>query len=298
MAEQNVSRRGILSGAIGAAALAALPSRQAQAADDDAAWKISNGKINQSVVHWCFKPMEVEALCKAAAEMGCKSVELTGPETWPTLKKYGLTCAIAGSHGFVKGFNNPENHTFCIDKITKSIDASADFGCPNVITFSGMRERISDEEGLKNTVDGLKKIIGYAEQKKVNICIEMLNSRVATEMKGHPGYQCDKLEWALQVCEKVGSARMKILFDIYHVQIMHGDIINWLKKCKDYTGHYHTAGVPGRNELDETQEINYPPIMKAILETGYTGFVGQEFIPKKEDKVASLRQAVKLCDVG
>ena len=291
-----LSRRDLFKGAAGVAAMTALGATSVQAADDPN-WKIKNGRINQSVVHWCFKPMTVEALAKSAAEMGVKSVELIGPEDWPTLKKYGLTCAIAGSHGFVKGFNDPANHDMCIEKIKKSVDASAAFGCPNVITFSGMREKISDEEGLKNTIDGLKKVIGYAEEKKITLCIEMLNSRVATEMKGHPGYMCDSLDWAMKVCKGVGSPRMKILFDIYHVQIMHGDIIQRVKECKDFIGHVHTAGNPGRAEIDESQEINYPPIMKALLDVGYSGFVGQEFIPVREDQIGSLRQGVRICDV-
>ena len=292
------TRRGMLGGMLGAAAAAALmPRATVLAADDDPAWKVKNGRINQSVVHWCFNPMDVETLAKASAEMGVKSVELIDPSNWPILKKYGLTCAIAGSHGFVKGFNHVENHEMCIDKLTKSIDTCAAFGCPNVITFSGMREKISDEEGIKNMVDGIKKIVGYAEKNKVTICIEVLNSRVATNMKGHPDYQADKLEWGVEVCEKVGSPHFKILFDIYHIQIMEGDVITRIKQHKDHIAHYHTAGVPGRNELDDTQEVNYPPIMKTILETGYTGFVAQEFIPKYPDKIASLRQAVKLCDV-
>jgi hydroxypyruvate isomerase len=293
----SVSRRGLIGGVIGAAAAAALSSKSTHAAEDDAAWKIKNGRINQSVIHWCFKPMSVEELAKHSAAMGVKSVELVGPEEWPTLKKYGLTCAITGSHGFVKGWNHTENHAMCAEKITKAVDAAADFGCPSVITFSGMREKMSDEDGKKNMVDGLKKIMSHIEQKKINLCIEVLNSRVDVNMKGHPGYQADTIEWAVEVCDKVGSKNLKILFDIYHVQIMQGDIITRIKKYKDYIGHYHTAGNPGREELDDTQEINYPPIMKAIVETGYTGFVGQEFIPRNPDKIASLRQAVKLCDV-
>lgn len=296
--ENRVSRRDVLAGAIGAAAAIGIGApKNAAAADVDPNWKIEKGRINQSVIHWCFRPMEIETLAKAAAAMGVKSVELIDPKEWGILKKYGLACAITGSHGFVKGFNNPAYHEECIAKLKTSIDATSDAGFPNVITFSGMRENFSDEEGIKNCADGLKKVIGYAEQKKVNICFEVLNSRVDVEMKGHPGYHADKIEWAVEVCKKVGSPRMKILFDIYHVQIMQGDVITRIKQFKDYIGHYHTAGNPGRGELDDQQEINYPPIMKAILETGYTGYVGQEFIPRNEDKIASLRQAVKLCDV-
>jgi hydroxypyruvate isomerase len=160
-----------------------------------------------------------------------------------------------------------------------------------------MRGNLSDDEGKKNTIAGLKKVIGLAEKRKVNLCIEPLNTRVDVEMKGHPGYQCDTIEWAVDVCKAIGSPRMKILFDIYHTQIMQGDVIVRIKQFHEYVGHYHTAGVPGRNELDDTQEINYPAIMKAILATGYTGYVGQEFIPTWDDKIAALRHGVKVCDV-
>jgi len=300
----SVSRRKVLvaAAAVGAGTLA-KSNAHADAPSGNASsvasvdWKVTNGRINQSVVHWCFNPMEVETLAREAAAMGLKSVELVDPKYWTMLKELGLTCAISSSHGFVKGFNHVENHAECLEKLTRSIDATSAAGWPSVITFSGMREGIPEEEGMKNTIHGLKKIIGHAEKKKVNVCIEMLNSRVDIEMKGHPDYQCDTIEWAAEVCKGVGSPRMKILFDIYHVQIMQGDIITRIKQFKEYIGHYHTAGVPGRNELDHLQEINYQPIMQAIVDTGYQGYVGQEFIPRESDKIASLRNAAKLCDV-
>lgn len=296
----NLSRRGMLKGTLASAAAAAglvgMLSR-ASGAGDDPEWKVKNGRIKQSVVPWCFNPMPLEELAAAAAKMGMASVELVKPSDLPTLKKYNLACAILGSHGFVKGFNHVEYHDECVKKITESVNTAKEFGCPNVITFSGMREKISEEEGLKNTIDGLKKVIGHAEKQGVTLCIEMLNSRVSENMKGHPGYQCDSLDWAKKVCEGVGSPRMKILFDIYHVQIMHGDITVRMKECKDYIGHVHTAGVPGRSDIDDTQEINYVPLMKTLLDLGYTGYVGQEFIPRNADKIASLRYAVRLCDV-
>jgi len=292
----SLSRRALIAGASGAAA-AMVASQNTTAAADDANWKVEKGRIQQSVVHWCFRPMSVGELAEAAAKLGLKSVELVDPKEWPKLKALGLTCAIAGSHGFVKGWNHKENWDFCREKVSASIEAAADFGCHSVITFSGMREGISDDEGLQNCIDGLKSVIGLAEKKKVNLCIEPLNTRVDVEMKGHPGYQCDTIEWGVKVCDGVGSPRMKILFDIYHTQIMQGDVIVRLRQFKDYIGHFHTAGVPGRNELDDTQEINYPAVMKAIVDIGYTGFVGQEFIPTWDDKVAALRHAARLCDV-
>jgi hydroxypyruvate isomerase len=261
-----------------------------------APYKVKQGRINQSVVPWCFNPMPVPELARHAAAMGLKSVELCAPEHWPLLKQLGMTCAIAGSHGFAKGFANVAEHDECVAALRKRIDECAAAGVQRVITFSGFRKGVSDEVGMKNMVEGLKKIVGYAEQKKVTLCLEMLNSRVAENMKGHPDYFCDDMERSVEVCRRIGSERMKVLFDLYHVQIMHGDLIVRLKKHAEYIGHIHTAGVPGRNEIDETQELQYRALMKAVLDIKYTGFVGQEFIPTR-DKVTSLAQAVQICDV-
>ena len=294
-----VSRRGLLRGAAAAAAAAAFGVTRsgcgtAQEKEDPCV--VTKGRIRQSVCAWCFDPMPVETLAGHAARMGLKSVELVPPETWPILKKHGLICALASSHGFVEGVNRRENHAMCVEKLTQAIDACHDAGFPSVITFSGFRRGMPDDVGLENAVIGLKKVIGHAEKKKVNLCLEVLNSRVDVEMKGHPDYMCDTLEWAVEVCDRIASERMKILFDIYHIQIMQGDIITRIKGAQKYIGHYHTAGVPGRNEIDATQELNYAAIMKVIAETGYTGYVAQEFIPTR-DPITSLREAVRLCDV-
>jgi hydroxypyruvate isomerase len=259
-------------------------------------YKARNARIRQSVVLWCFKPMSVQELGAHAARMGLESVELCPPESWPALKKLGLTCAIAGSHGFAKGFARKEEHDECLAVLRPRIDQAAEAGVSNVITFSGFRRGVSDEEGLNNMVAGLKQIVGHAEKKKVTLCLEMLNSRVNVEMKGHPDYFCDKIEMAVEVCRRISSERMKVLFDIYHVQIMQGDVITRIREFHPFIGHYHTAGVPGRGELDDQQEINYPAVIRAIAATGYNGFVGQEFIPTR-DKVKSLNEAVKICDV-
>jgi len=290
-----VSRRAILKAGLAFGAAMTLPQIGRSAAEESF-YKAKGNRINQSVVLWCFKPMPVEELAKNAVQMGIKSVELVTPEHWPMLKKLGLACAITPSHGFSKGFAHTEEHEECLKLLRERIDATAAAGFQNVITFSGFRRGLSDEVAMKNMVDGLKKIVSYAEQKKVTLCLEMLNSKVNIEMKGHPDYFCDNIEMAVEICKRISSERMKLLFDIYHVQIMHGDIIAHIKQHHPYIAHYHTAGNPGRNEIDNTQEINYPPIMKAIAETGYKGFVGQEFIPTR-DKVASLNQAVKICDV-
>ena len=291
-----LSRRRLLGGAAAAAGAVALGRSPAVAADKDAPEGF-NGAIKQSLVQWCYsKYWNIDELCAVAKQLGCVSVELVNPKDWPTLKKYGLVCAIASSHGFEKGMNNPDHHEMCIDKIRASIDACAEYGFPNVITFTGFRENIPDDVGMKNCVAGFKKVIGYAEKKKVNLCLEMLNSRVAVEMKGHPGYQGDHTDYCIDLIKQVGSPRMKLLFDIYHVQIMDGDVIARIRQYAEYIAHVHTAGNPGRRELDDEQEINYPPIMRALLDVGYAGYVGQEFIPTR-DPLAGLQQAVKLCDV-
>ncbi len=264
--------------------------------------KIGEGQFKHSVCHWCFttdisvKPMSLNKLIKKSKAMGITSVELVDPKYWNKLKDNNMVCAMANSHGFVKGFNDKNNHAMCIDKVKRAIDDCAAAGFPNVITFSGFRNNIPDDVGLENTVEGIKKVIGYAEKKKVNLVMEMLNSRVDIPMKGHPGYMGDSIEWVGEVCKRVDSPRMKILFDIYHVQIMQGDVITRIRKWKDYIEHYHVAGVPGRNEMDEDQEINYPAIMREIAKTGYKGYIGQEFIPTKNPLI-ELKKGVDLCSV-
>src|ERR1044071_967429 len=291
-----LTRRTALKQVGGAVAIGALSNLPGVNAAERTSYRAANNRINQSVIHWCFQPMPVDELASHAAERGIKSVELVGTEHWPMLKKLGLICAMTPSHGFAKGFAHKEEHAECLTALRKGIDESAAAGFPNVITFSGFRRGISDEEGLNNMAEGLKQLAGHAEKKQVNVCLEMLNSRVNVEMKGHPDYFCDRIEMAVEVCRRISSERIKILFDIYHVQIMEGDLITRIRQYHPYIGHYHTAGVPGRRELDDAQEINYPAVMKAIVETGYKAYVGQEFIPTR-NKVVSLNEAVKLCDV-
>lgn len=257
----------------------------------------AKGRVRQSLVYWCYQSYwPVDQMAQVASQLGCRSIELIDPEHWDLLKKHGLTCAIAGSHGFVQGMNNPKYQPKCLDILRTRIDQCANFGVTNVITFTGMREDIPADVGMDNCVKGYKQIIGYAEKKGVNLCLEMLNSRVNVTMKGHPGYQGDHTDYCIELIKRVGSERMKLLFDIYHVQIMDGDVISRIRQYKDFIGHVHTAGVPGRGELDMKQEINYPPIIEALVDVGYKGFVGQEFIPTR-DPLIGLREAVALCDV-
>lgn len=266
------------------------------ATTNEALYTPKNNRIQQSVVPWCFNPMSPRDVVELAARLKMPSVELISPEHWPLLKEKGMTCAIASSHGFSRGFAHKEEHEQCLESLRKNIGLASNAGVPSIITFSGFRRGISTEEGTRNMVEGLKKIAAFAEEKKVTVCLEMLNSRVDVQMKGHPDYFCDDIDHSVEICKQVGSERVRVLFDIYHVQIMHGDIIARLKKHKDWIGHYHTAGVPGRNEIDDAQEIRYEPIMKAVVATGYKGFVGQEFIPLR-DKATSLAESLRICDV-
>ena len=293
-AKTHIDRRSVLGMAAAGAAGLAVSSC---ATTPSAKQRATRGRINQSIAWWCFQNhWDIEKTCQIANQLGCKSIELAEVKDWPMLKKYGLICALHGSHWFDEGMNNPKNHDMCIGKIRQSIDECADAGFPSIITFTGYAGDISPDDGIKNCVKGYKKIIRYAERKKVNLCLEILNSRVDVEMQGHPGYQGDHTEYCMEIVKKVGSPRMTLLFDIYHVEIMDGDVIRRIRQYKDYIGHYHVAGNPGRGEIGDTQEINYKPIMQAIVETGYKGYVGQEFIPTG-DPLESLREAVVICDV-
>jgi hydroxypyruvate isomerase len=296
------NRRRILEGTAGAALLGMAGFARA-AEERQTGKRVTNGRIKQSLVHWCFaKYWEVEPMCRIAKQLGCGSIELIAPEHFPVLKQHGLECAIGSINmgdvpPFVRGFNNPKYRAQVLKATRSSIDACSQFGFKNVICFTGMAEGLPPDVGANNCVEGFKEIVGYAEQKKVTLCLEMLNTRDSSHpMKGHPGYQGDHTEYCIDIIKRVGSPNLKLLFDIYHVQIMDGDIIRRIRQHKDYLGHIHTAGNPGRGELDENQEIAYKPIMEALVEVGYQGYVGQEFIPTR-DPLAGLEQAVALCDV-
>lgn len=299
-----VSRRQFIQG--GAVACAAAAAAGRAAGEDDPGrdappedYRIVHGRIRQSVMGWCYNPMPMTELIDACHRMGMPAMEGISREFYPRVRELGMKIAIVGSHGFRKGPLSRENRAFCIERLREGIDVAAEYGSPNVITFTGMREKgISDEQAVRNCVDCWKEVIPYAEKKKVNLCLEHLNSRDDTHpMKGHPGYFGDDVDLCVDLIRRVGSPRMKLLFDIYHVQIMNGDVIRRIRQYGEVIGHYHTAGVPGRGELDDTQENNYPAILRAILETGYTGYVAQEFIPTWPDKLAALRHGVRVCDV-
>lgn len=262
-------------------------------------YKIQKGRIHQSIMGWCFKPMPDKELAKHCKDIGLVAMEGIDIASYPAVKELGLKISLVGSHGFAKGPCNPLYHDEVKKLLLERIDVAADVGAPNVITFTGMKyPGMTEEEGSKNCVDCWKEIIGHAEKKKITLVLEHLNSRDNTHpMKGHPGYFGDNVDFCIDLVKRVGSPNFKLLFDIYHVQIMNGDVIRRLRLYKDFIGHYHTAGCPGRGELDNNQEINYPPILRAILETGYTGYVAQEFIPTWDDPILALRHAAMVCDV-
>ena len=301
---ERTSRREILRDATGAIALGALATGLGNEArgEQSGGTASKNGRIKQSIVHWCFeKYWDIPQAIEVARQLGCGSIELIEPKYFPLLKKAGLECAIgqidmAPDPPFAKGFNNPNYHDRVIKATKDAIDSCAEYGFKKVICFTGFAEGIPNDVGARNCVEGFKKVVPYAETKGITLCLEMLNSRDAVNMKGHPGYQGDHTDYCVDIINRVGSPNLKLLFDIYHVQIMDGDIIRRIRQLKDTIGHVHTAGNPGRGELDDKQEIAYRPIMEALVEIGYNGYVGQEFIPTR-DPLVGLRQAVTLCDV-
>jgi hydroxypyruvate isomerase len=252
------------------------------------------GNINHSVCQWCYGSIPVEELVIAAKGMGIASVELLGANQWPIVLKHGMTCAMGygSSIGLNRGFNDPTLHAQLLKEYSEAIPKAADAGLKNLICFSGNRNGLTDEQGIENCAKGLDPILKIAQKHNIKIVMELLNSKV-----DHKDYQCDHTEWGVKLCEKTGSDQFKLLYDIYHMQIMEGDVIATIKKHNKYIAHYHTGGVPGRHEIDETQELYYPAIMKAIADTGFKGHVAQEFIPAKANPLESLNASIKICDI-
>ena len=252
------------------------------------------GNINHSVCRWCYSKIPMEDFLQSLNELGITAMDLTGPEDWPLMKKYGIHASMCwgAGLGIDKGWNDPELHEELIKDYLQIIPKVAESGYTNLICFSGNRNGMNDDVGLKNCADGLKQIMPLAEKHGVVIQMELLNSKV-----DHKDYMCDHAEWGVALCKEIGSENFKLLYDIYHMQIMEGDVIRTIQEHHTYFGHYHTGGNPGRHEIDETQELYYPAIMKAILETGFKGHVAQEFIPTWEDPIAALKQGVTICDI-
>jgi len=252
------------------------------------------GQVNHSACRWCYSKIPLEQLAEAAQELGLKSIELLNPDEWDVMIDRGLTCAISNgsSLGIPKGFNDPTYHAQLLADYTKLIPMAADRGINQIICFSGNRNGMSDEVGMENCAVGLDPIMKIAEKYNIKIVMELLNSKV-----DHKDYMCDHTVWGAALADKIGSTQFKLLYDIYHMQIMEGDVIRTIREYRDYISHFHTGGVPGRNEINETQELNYKAIMSAIHEEGFDGFVAQEFIPTRQDPLASLKEGVTICDV-
>ncbi len=252
------------------------------------------GNIRHSACRWCYNDLSLDELCQAVQRIGLESIDLLEVEDYETLAKYGLTCAVTSGvpGGIENGLNRLENHDSIVEHFERVIPLAKNGGSPNVICFSGNRDGMSDEQGLENCSIGLKRIAPIAEKHGVIVIMELLNSK-----RDHPDFMCDHTLWGVELCKRVGSDQFKLLYDIYHMQLMEGDVIDTIKEFHTYIAHYHTGGAPGRNEIDDTQELFYPAIMRAIVETGYKGLVAQEFVPTNEDPIASLEAAVNICDV-
>ena len=277
---------------VGAAALSTAPAEMfGQMPLNDKKWK---GNIRHSVCRWCFDDVPLEEFCVFLKKLGIGAIDLVGPKDWNTLKKHGLYSSMCNGAeiGLTKGWNDPKYHDQLAQNYLDMIPQVSKAGYRNLICFSGNRNGMDDETGLRNCVAGLQKILPLAERSGVVICMELFNSKV-----DHKDYMCDKSAWGVELCKRLGSDNFKLLYDIYHMQINEGDVIRTIRDFHPYFAHYHTAGVPGRHEIDSTQELNYPAIMQAIADTGFTGYVAQEFIPTAPDKLASLHKAIEICDI-
>ncbi len=302
----HISRRSFLGNSAKFAAITATATSlgaRISAAEDAQAEAGVKGAINHSVCKWCYNDIPLEEFCVAAKEIGLQSVELLDTSDFPTLEKHGLTCALVTAPnaktkdgvnvgGIERAFNRLEHHDALEETYTAKLKQCANVGAKQLICFSGNRDGMDDEEGMKNCAIGLKRIMALAEKLDIIVTMELLNSRV-----NHADYMCDLSKWGTALVDQVGSPNFKLLYDIYHMQIMEGDVIATIQAKNAYFSHYHTGGVPGRNEIDETQELFYPAIMRAIVDTKYAGFVAQEFVPKRKDKLASLKQGVEICTV-
>jgi hydroxypyruvate isomerase len=271
-------------------ALAAIPlSGSVVAALHSAQLK---GRVKQSAARWCYNKIPIDDLAREAAAIGLKGIDLVSPNDWATVKKHGLVSTmVPGAGTIVEALNRKENHDRLEREFRENIPRAAAAGLPNVITFSGNRRGLSDGEGIENCVAGLNRVKALAEEHNVTICLELLNSKV-----DHKDYQCDHTAWGVEVVRRVNSPRVKLLYDIYHMQIMEGDVIRTIRENIQWIGHFHTGGVPGRHEIDQTQEIYYPAIIRAIVETGFSGYIAHEFVPAR-DPLKSLREAAQLCDL-
>lgn len=279
---------------LGSAAVIAAPELSSAACNEKENKNMLKGNIKHSVCRWTYNFLSLDELCKNVKDIGFAAIDLVGPKDWDTLKKYGIYSSMCNGAeiSLTEGWNDKQYHPTLIKNYTDHIDLVSKAGYKNLICFSGNRKGMDDQAGLKTCAEGLKQIMSLAEKRGVIVQMELLNSKV-----DHKDYMCDLSRWGVELCKQVGSENFKLLYDIYHMQIDEGDVIRTIQNNHQYFGHYHTGGVPGRHEIDETQELYYPAIIKAIIATGFTDYLAQEFIPAKQDKIASLRDAVKLCDV-
>ena len=301
--KSDLSRREALASLAGIAALATLPRLRGAAPEPSPSTATPMpGTIHHSVCKWCYPKISVEQLAQAAPTLGLESIELLGPEDFPILKKHGLVCAMVTNPvgrtsqgvevgGITKAWNRLEHHDTLIEIYTRRIAETADAGFPNLICFSGNREGMPDEQGLENCLNGIQRIVALAEKRGVMLCMELLNSKV-----NHHDYMCDHTVWGTELVKRVGSPNFKLLYDIYHMQIMEGDVIHTITDNHEFIAHFHTGGVPGRHEIDNSQELYYPAVMRGIKATGYHGFVAQEFIPTR-DPLTSLAECIRICTV-
>jgi hydroxypyruvate isomerase len=294
----NMSRRSAIQKvAAGAAAVAVATKLSPTARAQDSAAPKLKGRINHSACKWCYARIPLEDFCKAGKEIGLVAVDLIDPKDFAVLKKHGLACSLVsnptidGLGGITKAFNRVEHHDKLVQAYEGYIKATAEAGYERLICFSGNRDGLDDEKGLENCAIGLKRLLPIAEKHKVTLIMELLNSK-----RSHKDYQCDHTSWGVELTKRLSSERFKLLYDIFHMQIMDGDVCDTIRENHQYFGHYHTGGVPGRAEIDETQELYYPRIMQTIVDTGFKGYVAQEFVPKR-DPLTSLKQAIQICDV-
>lgn len=294
MKKQTTRREAFKNIMLGSAAVMAASSASAAQDNPNENKYMFKGNIKHSVCQWTYNFISLDELCKAVKDIGFSAIDLVGPKDWNTLKKYGIYSSMCNGAeiSLTEGWNDKQYHSTLIKNYIDHIELASKAGYKNIICFSGSRKGMDDQVGLKNSAEGLKKIMSLAEKKGIIIQMELLNSKV-----NHKDYMCDRSAWGVELCKQTGSENFKLLYDIYHMQIDEGDVIRTIQDNHQYFGHYHTGGVPGRHEIDETQELYYPAIIKAIVATGFNDYLAQEFIPAKTDKIASLREAVKLCDV-
>lgn len=294
LSDRRKAIKNILAGSAAVSAATLLPNLTTARADAPKSFTLK-GNINHSVCQWTYSFLSLDELCRLVKSIGFNAIDLLAPKDWPVLQKYGINCSmcyISGPVSLTKGFNDPQYHNSLIKEYEDVIPLMKKAGYKNLICFSGNRNGMDDETGLENCVTGLKTIMSAAEKNGIILHMELLNSKV-----DHKDYMCDHTAWGAELCKRLGSPNFKLLYDIYHMQVDEGDVIRTIRDNREYIGHFHTAGVPGRHEIGDTQELYYPAIMRAILDTGFKGYVAQEFMPAAKDKEASLREAIHICDV-